>query len=279
MKSLSLKARPVVAIVLVMMMLLSLFLLNACGSKAGTGDSKTTESAEEIAGPKPTAVTAYEGIDVPEGITVVEAPEEPAATSSSNSDNSDVNVPDGITIVDAPNDASGSSGSGNSGYNGITIVDPPSGSGNSGYNGITIVDPPDGSGSGGNSGGSASGTTLRSGSFSGSNSGITITCSYYVVSAGPNTIQVTMSASLYSPSLSSKANPVTFTCGGQSGSVTAPSIQGSGTTNLGSKTFTLNLAQGQSSSINMGVSWLFNGTYSGKSIDSVSAFNTVYVSR
>lgn len=94
-------------------------------------------------------------------------------------------------------------------------------------------------------------------------------------------VQVTLTATLNHSTLTSRSTGVTYTLSGYgAGSSSAPAIDSAGgSTYLGSYTFTVNLAPGQSTALDCSVAWKFNGTYSGTYIDSVTAYGTVYLSR
>ena len=130
---------------------------------------------------------------------------------------------------------------------------------------------------------SQSGQGAGSGSFtSDTGTALNIYASYNAVTLGSNLVQVTVSANLSHSSLTARANTVSFNLGGDYGSATAPEINcsgGSSSTYLGSNTFTVPLAPGESKSLNCSVSWNFGGTYSGVSIAAVTANGTVYLSR
>lgn len=228
----------------------------------------------------------------PDGIYIVDAPDWVAQGGSyqgQTGSNQDQNVPAGITIVDTPSWAYNSTPAQNSTTSGgIYVVETPNPGGmyiietpNPGGMYVIETPTPGGGGSGGGGGGGKpTGTTIASGSFSSSTGvGLNITVTYNAVVSGPSAVDVTMSASLSHGTLSSQSTSVSFTCAGQSGSVSAPSINGSGTTYLGSRTFTVNVPSGTSQTCNMSASWLFNGTYSGQQIGSVQANTAITLSR
>ena len=94
-------------------------------------------------------------------------------------------------------------------------------------------------------------------------------------------VQVTLTATLNHSTLTSRSTGVSYWLSGYgTGSSSAPAIDSAGgSTYLGSYTFTVNLAPGQSTALDCSVSWTFNGTYSGNYIDAVTAYGTVYLSR
>lgn len=130
---------------------------------------------------------------------------------------------------------------------------------------------------------SQSGKDAGSGSFSSdTGTALNIYASYQAVTLGSNLVQVTVSANLAHSTLTARANTLSFSLGGDYGSATAPEINcsgGSASTYLGSTTFTVPLAPGESKSLNCSVSWNFGGTYSGVSIAAVTANGTVWLSR
>ena len=196
--------------------------------------------------PAPTENPGDYGVDVPSGVYIVGAPQE----AQSNTNNS------GIYIVDAPPEAS-------SGGSGIYIIETPK----------------PGGGSGG--GGGSYGNTIASGSFSSSTgTSLNSTITYNAVTSGSNTVEVTVSVSLSHGQLSASGGRVlSVSVGGQSATINCPSINGSGSTYLGSHTFTVNLAPGNSTSLYVKSSWAFGGTYSGTYLSSVDAGGTIYLSR
>jgi len=241
-----------------------------------------------------TQVPGTQDPNLPEGVYLVDPPAETAyATSGGTTTASGSSA--GITIVDPPSTAQSSTGTTQSANtsSGIYIVDAPadstvsgsSGTSGSSESGIYIVDPPSGGGSSGGSGSGSSqptGTAAGSGSISGSNGGLRITADYYAVTTSSTTVNVTVTVRLSHAALSSGSRPLSINLGGQSASLNASAIDHSGgstTTTLGSRTFTVDLAQGKSTSLNLNASWQFNGTYSGTPVSSVSCSGTAYLSR
>lgn len=239
--------------------ILVLVLVFAIGVGIGVSSAKKNKAEpkqEAAAEPAPSGIIIVDAPDaepteqLPEGLILVSPPVDYSPNGGSSS------YSGGIEIVDPPAGAPGS---------GITIVDPPQGSG------ITVVDPPSGQ---------PSGTTIKSGSFASSTgTNLNIHANYTVVISDSNTVAVTVSSSLSHSNLTANSASVTYSCDGQSGSVGTPSINGSGPTSFGSKTFYVPLSAGQSKTISIGASWPFNGTYSGVLITTVSGSTSVTISR
>ena len=208
----------------------------------------------------------------PDGIWIVDPPADAYSSSYSASSSDYENVPEGITIVDPPLNYYTSENNGN---NGIYVIETPY---NGGGSGVYVIETPTPGGGGG--GGSSSGVNIGSGSFSSSTgTGLNMTVSYSAVTSSSTTVDIIMTARLSHGNLSSKSSSVSFNCAGQYGSASARAISGTGPTDLGSRTFTINLSPGQSSTVSMSASWPFGGTYSGTYIDTVSASTSVTLSR
>ena len=251
------------------------------------------------------AANPAEGMNIPSGITVVDAPAEANTsananqnTASSNAGSTGAGSNSGIYIVDAPKEnssaASGSTGTGNN--SGIYIVDPPkenssSASTGSGNSGITIVDPPKENGKNSSNSSSSSqsssyvpvGSVIGSGSvYSSSGTGMNLVADYTATVASDSSVNVKVSVNLLHSSLYTKSNSLTISFGGNSVTLSAPSISydgGSKTTNLGSHTFTVPLSRGNKNTFTLSASWQFQGTYGGKSIPSLSCSQSVTLSR
>ena len=77
-----------------------------------------------------------------------------------------------------------------------------------------------------------------------------------------------MSVSLESRMLQTRAQPLKISLGAQSVTITAPAVDYDEKANLvtpmGSKTFTIDLAQGETVTLPLEVEWQFHGTYSGQ---------------
>lgn len=308
-------------ILVAILILIVALTFSACSGK----DTKSENAATPApATPSPTPFVpttaspeSYADIKVPEGVYIIEAPDEQQYDEGQPTSDpaAGLNVPAGITIVDAPveTESAENQTSGIANNSGIYIVDPPkestasssdnsgiyivdapkeSSSSASGNSGITIVDPPKESG---NTSSSSSakpsqsqssvpvGAVIGSGTvYSNSGAGINIVAKYTATVASSTTVNVNVSVSLLHSALYSKANTLSISFGGNSVSLTAPSISydgGSKTTYLGEHTFTVPLSGGENKTFNLSASWMFQGTYGGKSIPSLSCSESVSLSR
>ena len=262
------KPKLLLFIILLIVIALAVILIVKRTSSKNSLNNSVPAAVNIVVTPQPTtdanaqAAASYDG-EVPDGIYIVAAPSDAGTDISSSSNTSDYS---GIYIVDAPDENAGSG-------SGIYIVDAPNENGSS--SGITIVNTPSGSGS------ESYGKIIASGSFSSSTgTGINSLVTYNATTTGSNTVDVTVSVTLNHGQLQAKGgNVLSVTCAGNSGTINCPSINGSGSTFLGSKTFTVSLSSGQSKTININTSWAFGGTYSGNYIASVNAGGSVYLSR
>lgn len=213
-----------------------------------------------------------EGMELPDGVYLVEPPADAALPATA----APVSGYSGITIVDAPDAPAG-------GNSGIYIVETPKPNGG-GNNGVYIVETPGPTGAPRPTGApSPIGQTLASGSAtSSSGTGLNMTMEYSAVTSGDSTVTVKLSCYLNHSALTAKANTLSFSCSGQYGSASTPSISHTGgatSTFLGSKSFTVNLSSGQSATISLGASLPFGGNYSGVYISSLECSKSVTLSR
>lgn len=127
---------------------------------------------------------------------------------------------------------------------------------------------------------------LGSGSFR-SETGVPINlvCSWSAKTSGSGTAEVTVHAALecYSLYINASANALRFTINGNSASMNMPAISSDSTelvlTDLGSKSFTVNLADGESLTVPISVEWMFGGVYSDVQLDVVTASTSAALSR
>lgn len=127
---------------------------------------------------------------------------------------------------------------------------------------------------------------LGSGSFR-SDTGVPINlvCSWSAKTSGSGTAEITVRASLecYSLYVNSSANALRFTVNGGSSAMNMPAISSDSTelvrTELGSKTFTVNIADGNTVTVPVSVEWFFGGVYSEVQLDVVTASTNVTLSR
>lgn len=127
---------------------------------------------------------------------------------------------------------------------------------------------------------------LGSGSFR-SDTGVPINlvCSWSAKTSGSGTAEVTVHAALecYSLYVNASANALRFTVGDGSTTVNMPAIQSDATelvlTDLGSMSFTVNIADGETRTVPVSVEWMFGGVYSDVQLDVVTASTSTTLSR
>ena len=127
---------------------------------------------------------------------------------------------------------------------------------------------------------------LGSGSFR-SNTGVPINlvCTWSAKTSGSSTAEITITTSLesYALFINASANALRYTVNGNSATANMPAISTDTSqliaTQLGSKTFTVNIADGNTVTIPVSVDWLFGGVYSGVSLDVVTASTNITLSR
>ena len=127
---------------------------------------------------------------------------------------------------------------------------------------------------------------LGSGSFR-SDTGVPINlvCTWSAKTSGSGTAEITVTASLesYALHVNSSANALKFSVNGNSVSTNMPAISTDTTeliyTELGSKTITVNIADGNTITVPISVDWSFGGVYSGIQLNVVSASTNVTLSR
>lgn len=261
------KILPVLIVILLLAVLI-VVVLRFTGKK----ENQSSLPAEGFVTETPAPTVDSEGMDIPEGVYLVEPP----ADAKFPETETPTSGYSGITIVDVPD---ASAGGGNSG---VYIVETPKPNG--GPNGVYIVETPNPTGAPRPTGApSPIGKTLASGSAtSSSGTGLNMTMEYSAVTSGDSTVTVKLSCYLNHSALTAKANTLSFSCNGQYGSASTPSISHTGgatSTYLGSKSFTVNLSSGQSATISLGASLPFGGNYSGVYISSLECSKSVSISR
>ena len=129
-----------------------------------------------------------------------------------------------------------------------------------------------------------SGEQIGAGTFS-SDTGISLnlSCDWKAVSLPDGKAEVTISVNLESRMLHTRAQPLKFTLGTQSVTITAAAVDYDEKENLitpmGSKTFTIDLAQGETVTLPLEVEWQFQGTYSGKEFPVLSCGGDITLER
>ncbi|MCR5089775.1 MAG: hypothetical protein K6C08_09715 [Oscillospiraceae bacterium] len=130
------------------------------------------------------------------------------------------------------------------------------------------------------------GTTLGSGTFrSETGASINIHADWTAVVSGEKTVDITVTAYVDSYSLFTTASPETLNISldGQYVSLASPAIEYDGntqiTTQINSRTFTVNLSAGEIRSLPLQVAWMYRGTYGGMQIDVIECGGTITVSR
>ena len=92
-----------------------------------------------------------------------------------------------------------------------------------------------------------------------------------------------MSVKLESRMLHTRAQPLKISLGTQSVTITATAVDYEEKENLvsdmGSKTFTIDLAQGETATLPLEVEWQFQGTYSGKDFPVLSCSGDISLER
>lgn len=133
---------------------------------------------------------------------------------------------------------------------------------------------------------SSYGTALGSGSFrSSTGAKLDIQADWSAKTISSSQVEVTVTISLDSYSLHLKAvpNSVNVNLGGQYVSLDAPAVDYDGSalinTVLASKTFTVDLSEGQSDDLNLAVEWHFGGTYGDVELPSIECGGTISLSR
>ena len=130
------------------------------------------------------------------------------------------------------------------------------------------------------------GTELGSGSFrseTGAKLDIHADWSARTVSSSQAEITVKIILDSYSLHLQAVPNSVNINLGGQYVSLNAPAVDYDGSaalsTELASKTFTVNLAEGQTDSFSLAVEWHFGGTYGDVELPVIECGGTIGLSR
>ena len=127
---------------------------------------------------------------------------------------------------------------------------------------------------------------LGSGSFR-SETGVPInlTCIWSAKTSGQGTVEITVTSALesYALYINASADALKYTVNGKSVAVDMPAINTDTTepivTQLGSMTFTVNLADGETVTVPISVDWSFGGTYSDVSLPVVTASTSATLSR
>lgn len=129
-----------------------------------------------------------------------------------------------------------------------------------------------------------SGQNLGSGSFrSETGTGLELICDWSAVSVEGNKAEVTLKISIdsYTISLNELADRVHLRVGSQTASLTQPALSYEGgkiNTPFGSKTFTIDLAEG-SNNISVAVEWHFGGVYHQEPLDVIECGGTITLTR
>ena len=129
-----------------------------------------------------------------------------------------------------------------------------------------------------------SGVEIGRGSFR-SDTGISLNlvADWKAVSQPDGKVEVTVSVKLESRMLHTRAQPLKITLGTQSVTITAAAVDYDEKENLisdmGSKTFTIDLVQGETVTLPLEVEWQFQGTYSGKDFPVLSCGGEVTLER
>ncbi len=130
------------------------------------------------------------------------------------------------------------------------------------------------------------GDALGSGSFSSDTGvGLNLQADWSARTVSSSQVEVTVSVSINSYSLHLAAMPgaVNLSLGGQYVSLDGPSVDydGSGLINssAGSRTFTLDLAEGESEAFHLDVAWNFGGSYQDVVLPSIECGGDIYLSR
>ena len=129
-----------------------------------------------------------------------------------------------------------------------------------------------------------SGVQIGEGTFR-SDTGISlnIIADWKAVSLPDGKVEVTVSVSLESRMLHTIAQPLTISLGTQSATFNASPVDYDEKelliSPIGSKTFTIDLAQGESITLPLSVEWQFRGTYSGEDFPSLSCGGDITLER
>ena len=130
------------------------------------------------------------------------------------------------------------------------------------------------------------GTSLGSGTYySETGVGLNIRADWSAVTVSDTQVDVVIAVSADSYSLHCQASSysVNVNLAGQYVSLDAPAIDYDGTTSintkLASRTFTVNLSQGQSDSFHLDVAWSFGGTYQGMELPSIECGGDILLTR
>ena len=129
-----------------------------------------------------------------------------------------------------------------------------------------------------------SGEQIGAGSFR-SDTGISLNISadWKAVSLPDGKAEVTVSVQLESRMLHTRAQPLKISLGTQSVTITAAAVDYDEKENLitpmGSKTFTIDLAQGETVTLPLEVEWQFQGTYSGQEFPVLSCCGEITLER
>lgn len=127
---------------------------------------------------------------------------------------------------------------------------------------------------------------LGSGSFR-SDTGVPINlvCSWSAKASSSDTAQLTITVALesYSLFINAKADALRYTVDGNTASATVAAINTDTTTpiltELGEKSFTVNIKDGETLTIPVVVEWLFEGVYSKVTLETVTASSNITISR
>ena len=129
-----------------------------------------------------------------------------------------------------------------------------------------------------------SGEELGRGTFR-SDTGISLNlvADWTAVSQPEGKVEITVSVKLESRMLHTRAQPLKICLGTQSVTITAAAVDYDEKENLvsdlGSKTFTVDLAQGETVTVPLEVEWQFQGTYSGKDFPVLSCGGDIILER
>ena len=129
------------------------------------------------------------------------------------------------------------------------------------------------------------GQVLKSGSMrSNTGVGLNIVADWTAVALQGGKAEITVTVSLESYGIVTISQPLTISVGGESTTIYAQAVNYDGNmglkkNELGTQSFTVDLAAGTSMSYTIAASWIYNGTYSNQQINTVSCEETVVLER
>ena len=131
------------------------------------------------------------------------------------------------------------------------------------------------------------GTNIGSGSFrSDTGTGLNIRADWAAVISGQATVDITVTVYAECYSLYTTATPgaLNIALDGQYVSLASPAIErdgtaGAGSVEINSRTFTVSLVSGEHREIPLDVTWLYRGSYSGVSLDTIECGGNIALNR